>query len=420
MLVIRPFRGITYNQERISDLGKVVAPPYDVISTSGQKEYYQLHPYNIIRIILGKEYPGDDDKENKYTRAAKYFKEWLSSGILKRDSQAAIYVYEQEYPLKGKVKRRRGFIALMKLEEFGSGVVFPHERTFPQAKLDRLKLLRCCRANLSSIFSLYSDPSYLVDKYLEKTTPSFALRDKDGVRHLLGAIRDTDIIERIVEAMKDKKIFIADGHHRYLTALKFREEERTQTGEENFVMMYFLNMEADVLTILPVHRVIGNLGLEEGLQLRKKLSDFFQIETFDFVPETEKAEMEEMFRQIQEAKDGYIFGMYCGERRYYLLSLKESYRQDFKGRVNTAVLDELMTKRILKKKGQIDFVKDERRAVNLVREGKYQAAFFLKPPSLRQIKEVALSDGVMPPKSSYFYPKLLSGLVMRELNPDLF
>jgi len=415
MLVIRPFRGITYNQERISDLGEVVAPPYDIISPSDQKEYYRSHPYNIVRIILGKEYPGDDAKENKYTRAARYFKEWLSSGILKRDSEAAIYVYDQEYSLKGEVKRRKGFIALMKLEEFGSGVVFPHERTFTQTKLDRLELLRSCKANLSPIFSLYSDPLHLIDRYLEKAIPLFALRDEDGVRHSLGAIREDGVIGKIVEAMKDKKIFIADGHHRYLTALKFREEERTQTGEENFVMMYFLNMEADAVTILPVHRVLGSLTLEEVRKLKGKLSDFFQIEVFNFTFETEETKREKMFRRIQEVKDGYVFGMYCGERRYYLLSLKKSYRQRFKGKVNTAILDELMTKEILKKKGQVDFVKDERKAVDLVRKGKYQAAFFLSPPSLRQIKEVSLSGGVMPPKSSYFYPKLLSGLVMREL-----
>jgi len=415
MLVIRPFRGIIYNQERIGDVGKVVAPPYDVISPSDQKEYYQSHPYNIIRIILGKEYPGDNDKENKYTRAGRYFREWLSSGILKRDSHTAIYVYEQEYPFKGEIRRRRGFIALMKLEEFGSGVIFPHEETFPQAKLDRLKLLRCCRVNLSPIFSLYSDPLRLVDRHLEKTAPLFTLRDKDGVRHSLGAIRDDEVIEKIVKVMRDKRVFIADGHHRYLTALKFRDEGRIQSGEENFIMMYFLNTEADAVTILPVHRVLGNLGVEEVEELKGKLSDFFQMERIDFTPRTEEMGRERMFKRMQESEDSFIFGMYCGENKYYLLNLKKSYRQHLEGKVNTAILDELIKEKILKGKGQIDFVKDEKKAVDLIKKRKYQVVFFLKPPSLRQIKEISLSGGVMPPKSSYFYPKLLSGLVMRDL-----
>ena len=421
MLMIRPFRGIIYDEKKVGDLTKVLAPPYDVISPSEQKFYHQLHPYNIIRIILGEEYPADTEEENKYTRARNYFKKWLSSGILVKEKVPAIYVYEQEYPFEERRVRRRGFIALMKLEKFGSGVIFPHERTLPHARLDRLRLLRACRANFSPIFSLYSDRSHTVDERMERASFLFSIRDKDGVRHSLGAIRDKSVIEEIAEEMKDKKVFIADGHHRYLTALSFREEMGGKGRGEDFVMMYFLNMEGGSATILPVHRAVRNLGVRKLAQLKESLSEFFNIEVFEFSPKDERRQRKRMLERLRGTGEDCAFGMYCGEKRYYFLSLKENYKDSFQGKVDSAILNELILEKILKrkdwKKGEdIDFVKDEEKAVSLIRKGDYQVAFFLKPPSLRQIREISLAGKVMPPKTSYFYPKLLSGLVIRELD----
>jgi len=420
MLIIRPFRGIIYDEKKVGDLTKVLAPPYDVISPSEQKFYHQLHPYNIIRIILGEEYPADTEEENRYTRARNYFKKWLSSGILVKEKVPAIYVYEQEYHFEERRIRRRGFIVLMRLEKFGSGVIFPHERTLPHARLDRLRLLRACRANFSPIFSLYSDCSHRVDERIEKASSLFSIRDKDGVKHSLGAIRDRKVIEEIAEEMKDKKVFIADGHHRYLTALSFREEMGGGGGED-FVMMYFLNMEGGSATILPVHRVVRNLGVRELAQLKKNLSEFFNIEAFEFSSKNEEQQRKRMLERVRGTGEDCAFGMYCGERRYYLLSLKENYKDSFQGKVDSAILNELILEKILKKKDwkkgeDIDFVKEEKKAVSLIRKGNYQVAFFLKPPSLRQIREISLAGKVMPPKTSYFYPKLLSGLVIRELD----
>jgi len=420
MPVISPFRGIIYDKEKVDDLAKVLAPPYDVISPSEQEFYHQLHRCNIVRIILGREYPADTQEENRYTRARDYFRKWLHSGILIREKEPTIYVYDQEYPFKERTVRRRGFIALMQLKKFGSGVIFPHERTFPQVRLDRLRLLQACRANFSPIFSLFSDPSHTVDELLKQTTPLFALRDKDGIRHSLEAIRDKDIIEKIAGEMRNKRVFIADGHHRYLTALRFKEEQERRQRGEDYVMMYFLNMEGDAATVLPVHRVVGNLEMREVVQLRKRLGDFFKIKVFNFSPEDEEMQKKTMLKQIQDAGEKCTFGMYCGEDRYYLLSLKRDYRQHFQGKVDTAILNELILEKILKrrdlKKGEdIEFVKDETEAVSLVRRGEYRIAFFLNPPSLRQIRELSLAGKVMPPKTSYFYPKLLSGLVIRQL-----
>ncbi|GAH33981.1 unnamed protein product, partial [marine sediment metagenome] len=240
MLEIRPFRGIIYNEKKIGNIARVTAPPYDVISLMDQELYYSAHPNNIIRIILGKNYPHDNERENRYTRAKGFLKEWLAKDILKKEKKPAIYTYEKEYYGQGNLERRRGFLALMKLEEFGKGVIFPHEETLPKPGLDRLKLLHWCRANFNPIFSLYSDPLYMVDKYLKTGQALFEVIDRDGVKHRLGKIEDIGIIKKICRAMQDKKLFLADGHHRYNMALKFRDEERRRCEKSgngrNFVL----------------------------------------------------------------------------------------------------------------------------------------------------------------------------------------
>ncbi len=427
MAAIKPFRGIIYNQEKIEDLAKVMTPPYDVISPLEQKLYYQSHPYNVIRLILGLDFPQDNEKENKYTRAHQFFREWLSNGILKKEKDPAIYVYEKEYSLKERGGRRKGFLALMKLEKFGSGVIFPHEQTFPKPGTDRLRLLESCRANFNPIFCLYSDSLHLIDQYLEEKEAILELKDFEGVKHAVGRISNKDTIRMICRGMEDKKIFLADGHHLYLTALKFRdaEQKRSLSSErsEDFLLIYFLNMETDAVTILPVHRVIGGLTPEQVSKLRSKIPDFFQIEVLNFNSNTEAVQRKEMLERIDNTQDSATFGMYCGENKYYLLKLKDKRRFPAE-KINTAVLDAVLRK-ILKKnqleKGrEIDFIKDETEAVELIRAGKYQIAFFLKSLSLKEVRETSLAGKILPPKSTYFYPKPLSGLVMRDLEDRIY
>jgi uncharacterized protein (DUF1015 family) len=427
MAEIRPFRGIIYNQEKVKDLAKVVAPPYDVISPLQQQVYYKSHSYNIIRLILGLNLPQDNEKENKYTRAHRFFREWLSYGILKKEKDPAIYVYEKEYSLKGKNGRRKGFLALMKLEKFGTGVIFPHEQTFPKPGTDRLRLLESCRANFNPIFCLYSDSPHLIDQYLEESEAMIELKDFEGVKHAVGRISNKDTIRKICRGMEDKKIFLADGHHRYLTALKFRDAKKRRSssskGSENFVLIYFLNMETDAVTILPVHRVIGGLTPDQVSKLRSKIGDFFQIEVLKFNSNTEAAQRKEMFERIDRAQDSTVFGMYCGENRYYVLRLKDMERF-LAEKINTAVLDAILRKILnrnqLEKGREIDFIKDETEAAELVRAGKYQISFFLKPLSLKEVRETSLAGKILPPKSTYFYPKPLSGLVMRDLEDGIY
>lgn len=418
MLEIRPFPAVIYNSDKIDDLTKVTTPPYDVISPQEQDFYYTLDPYNIIRIILGKDFPGDNHEENKYSRAARFFREWLKVGILKKEKDPAIYVYDQEYTLRGKRKKRRGFMALMRLEDLGSGVVFPHEETFPGPEEDRLMLLKSCHANLSPIFSLYSDVSFSVDEDLSGSETLANFKDRDGVEHRLGRIRDEDKIIRICQMMKDKKIFIADGHHRYKTALAFRNEERGRSSSprgEGFVLMYFLNMESDAVTVLPVHRMLRNLSSEELARIKSRIKDFFRVQILER-KEGERAAEKEIMQMIGIAEGTPRFGMYLGDDKYYVLTLK---RKPSLWEVDSAVLNgilkEILKNKTLRKGEEIDFVKDARQALNLVEKGTYQMTLLLKPLSLKKLKEVCLSGRTMPPKTSYFYPKLLTGLLMRDL-----
>jgi len=416
MLLIRPFRGIVYNKEKIGDLSRVVAPPYDVISPEEQNFYYQLHRFNIIRIILGKEQKGDNSRENKYTRAARFFREWLSSGILKKEDVPSIYIYGQEYTVEGEKFKRKGFIALMRLEEFGTGTVFPHEHIFPEPQQDRLSLMLNCRANLSAIFSFFADPSCEIDRLMEKSRLIYEFEDVEGIKHILSAIRDQKMVNLICQIMQDKKIFIADGHHRYFTALKLRD--RLKKNSSSYVMMYFLNTESSPVTILPVHRLIGGLRSDEFHKLIEGVKRFFYLEHLGRASEkkTEDDLKRRMLFKVKSTKNT-IFGMYCREEGYSLLIPKDEV--SFPKKVNSAILDDLVRgilgKNELEKGREIDFTTDVNLAIDKVREGKFQIAFFLAPVSVEQIKNVALAGEKMPPKSTYFYPKLISGLVMRDL-----
>ena len=313
----------------------------------------------------------------------------------------------------------------MKLSDFGKGVIFPHEETSPKPGLDRLNLLQSCQANFNPIFSLYSDPLYVVDKYLETGEPLFETVDIDGVKHRLGKIEDLNMIGKICRAMEEKKLFLADGHHRYGVALRFRDEEIKRSEKagngSNFVLMYFLNMDNDVLSILPVSRVIGNLNPSGLLSLKAKLKDLFHVEKLELAMNDKRKKAETIVSQLQK-KEEYIFAVYWGGSRCELLTLRKE-KKSLLSKVNTAALDKLIKEASAKdelERGQdIDFIKEGEDAIGLVQEKKYQLAFFLKSLSLKQVKEVCLSGAKLPPKSTYFYPKPLSGVVTRDLNEEI-
>ncbi len=437
---IKPFRGIFYNRAKIGNLADVVTPPYDVISPEERDAYYEASNYNIIRLILGKTLPGDSPGNNKYTRATHYFKEWREQGILSTAEKPAIYTYEHAYKVKNKERKRVGFIALLKLEDFESGKVLPHEKTFPKTRMDRLNLIRACETNFSQIFALYPDPERKIDQILKsqaKNEPLAKVIDKNGVKHTIRAISNEKTIADIAQLMRNKTIFIADGHHRYETALNFRNEMRERlesySGEEpfNYVMMMFVNMNGKGLTILPVHRVLKDLPEVDEKRFAQRASEFFEIETLEFDRDREVQKTIMQQRLAEGFGQFHIFGAYLGTNRYHLLTLRDEDVMDKilpnehsheRKRLDVTILHSLLIDRILETKSKnlikhnrIKFTPNMDEAIGLVDKGEYQIAFLVNPTRVEDVKAVASHREKMPPKSTYFYPKLLTGLVMNKL-----
>jgi len=445
MAIIAPFRGYLYNKEKISNLELVVAPPYDVINPDQQEAYYQKHPYNIIRLILGKEEPDDNERENKYTRAANFFTLWKKNNILIRVPNPAIYFYVQTFKLSSEETRtRKGVICLFKLEEFSSGVIFPHERTLSKPKVDRLNLTIACKANFNPIFSLYSDPNFTIEHKIDiwgKTTPYIDIVDDQGVSQKLWVVDDPAVINEVKSVLKDKKILIADGHHRYETALNYQkimqEKYPNLTGKEtfNYTLMYFTNMEDPGLVILPTHRLLKEIKFDlDGFLKRAQL--YFDIQTIPFTLENEEQERKKVLAKMQnEARQRYLIGLIAkNSRSYFLLRLKgfelvdriiPAQKSEALRQLDANIMEHLVFNHLLGISGsdsawedQVVFVHTDREAMDLIKSGKFEVAFLVNPTRIEQVKEVVAQGGIMPQKSTYFFPKLLSGLVINPLSPE--
>ena len=445
MAKIIPFKGILYNKEKIRDMKDVVAPPYDVISPPEQEELYKRHENNVVRLILGKESDSDTPDNNRYTKAKDSFDSWQKDSILIKDAFPSIYVYSQEYHLgetEGFEKKRRlGFIALSKLENFGEGKIHPHENTLAKPKEDRLKLMQHCNANFSSIFGLFSDPSKRIDSVLKdymRHSPLYDLVDDAGMRHTLWAIRDNRAIQIITSVMSDKQVFIADGHHRYETAINYRNEMRGKlpnfTGEElyNYVMMYFTNTNSEGLSILPIHRLVSNLSDFDKKKIVEKAGEFFNIEKLSLNESDEKTVKQKLFSDIKErGEKEHIFGMYLGNDEYLLLTLKDedvldrlitNSRHPSWKKLDVTILHTLLIEKVLgiseknlAEQKNITYTISGDEAIKDVKAGKYQIALFLNPTKIEEVKDVAAAGEKMPQKSTFFYPKLITGLVMNKL-----
>ncbi len=423
---IEPFRGILYNPGK-AKADKVVAPPYDVISPEMQDELYRASDYNIVRLILGKEEPGDSEENNKYKRARQFFNEWLGKEILIQDKEPAIYVYAQEYSHKKKNKGGLGFIACMKIEDPGTSRVLPHEKTFAKPKEDRLNLIREVNANLSSVFTLFEDEAGEVAAVLRqvlKEKPAIDVK-QEGVRHKLWKLKDRAAVSKIQKLMSGKDIFIADGHHRYEVATMYRNEMRSKEGPGkgyDYVMMYFSPMDEKILTILSTHRLIKEIGMDIE-ELLKRMEAYFDIKVLK--------NAKQLFEEMNAVKsDEYAFGIYYKNKSFYLLKLKKDINPDsaikenrsseYK-RLDVAILHGLIFDNILGLKEKIAdaqnviYTRDEDYAIDEVNKGTCEAAFFLNPTRVSQVRDVARIGDKMPHKSTYFYPKLLSGLVINKL-----
>lgn len=436
MVKVFPFEGIFYDKEKIKKISKVFAPPYDVINEEEQAGFYDLHDFNYIRIILGQEFPGDGEYNNKYIRAAATLDGWIRHQILIQDPKPAFYIYEQRFNYGGKKYSRIGFIGLLRLEDMGRGKVYPHEETYSRAKLDRLKLMRTTSANLESIFALYSDEKSKILKVLKKfmrRKPVIEAKDGKRVIHRLWKIDRKPSINKIVREMKDKAVFIADGHHRYEAALRFKNEEKmknTKFSEEesyNHIMMYFTSIEDPGLLVLPIHRVVHNLVYFDPVRFESDLQTLFEIKPYKASRRTAAKVRKKMLRDI--AKKQHAFGLYLGNNRYSLLTLKDemvieelvaedrpkAWKKLDVTVLRATVLDNLL--QISRESGddKITYTNDVDEAVRLVDEKGYQLAFFLNPTKIEEITTLATKLEKMPHKSTFFYPKLLSGLVLNKI-----
>lgn len=431
MADISPFNGICYDRERIRGIDAVTAPPYDMISPALQQELYERDPYNVVRLILGTTSEADTDADNRYTRAAATLTDWLASGILQRDAAPAIYRYEQEYTHpRGHRLVRTGFIARLRLEELGQGTIHPHEHTLSGPKEDRLRLMLACHANFSQIFTIYDDPAKVADTALaaavEGARPRWEFVDQAGVRHTLHAVGDPAVHARVAAAMADKVLFIADGHHRYETALTYRKRRRQELGAAcpesvDHVMMFFANMATPGLTILPFHRIVT---LPDGVDPRKVAGVLGELGSVSRVepaatPEETIARLQD---EMEKAAPGeHRFGVWL-QPDFHLVSIRRD------GAVGGAsagvdVLDVSILHKVIMEKvigrtidpHDITYATWREDVVRKMTLSERSIAFILNPTRMDQVRDLAASGVRMPPKSTNFHPKLVSGLVFNLL-----
>jgi len=423
MTHIQPFKAVIYNQGKIKDLSRVTCPPYDIISPERQEYYHKLDPHNLIHILLGKDIPSED----KYQRAAGYFDTWLTNKILIQDMQPAIYFYSHQYKIRGERKVRLGFIARLRLSSQESSV-FAHEHTRLEPKEDRLKLLRRVKANLSPIFIVFPDEKRMIqrvyEKYIPDNQPFITVVDDDKNCHTLWRLDQPEVLREMSLSMKDENVFIADGHHRYEVACMYRDEMRKQarpTEEEsfNYIMAYFTSAQSRSLTIFAIHRLVTLPAPFDWGKFKTGLLEYFDIEEI-------KDKTKFLFLLEKAGGIEHVLGMYK-DKKYYLLRLKNvkilekmiadkpvEYRQ-----LDVSVLNHIVLHKVLgmsaDDKTNIEFIQDADELIRRVNEDQGKAAFFLNPVKMSQIMSVALKGEKMPSKSTYFYPKVLSGLVINKL-----
>ncbi len=446
MATVIPFRGIRYNQKKISNLSKVITPPFDVISKKEQEAFYESHPQNAIRLILGKARSTDTQDDNKHTRAANCFNQWLSDDILVRDKEPSLYLTSLEFPFEGKTLRRYGVIAMVKLEPFEKKIILPHERTFSKVRSERLELTKACNANFCPIFSLYSDENQMLDalkKSVAGKAPEMSFTDHLGHKHALWSIIDPSLHAHVSNAMKNKRIFIADGHHRYETSLNYKAwvSENTPGFTEdhpaNYVLMYLCSMEDPGMVILPAHRMLKDVPDSDLSSFISKAEQWFDITSLPFTGDSrEKARSELISTLKQKGSNGrpanVIGTFFRNNSEFYILSLKPGVMNRMFGDelsdcmidIDVTVLTRLIFMEILgfdharlDNKDLISYSSKAEEAIDGVSAGKCDITFVLNPTKMKQVREVAGKGLIMPRKATYFYPKVLTGKVMNILEP---
>ncbi len=473
MARLYPFRALRYDPSRV-DMTDVVTQPYDKISPAMQERYYEASPYNLIRIILGKVQPRDSDADNVYTRAAATLQDWRAAGILKPESEPALYGYSQTYEVPGsadagqpETRERRGFIALGQLYDYADHIVYRHEQTFPKHKSDRLALFKATRAYCEQIYMLYSDPTFTAEHIIfdAGAAPDLQITDEYSVLHRLWKLTDPALICRVLDAMADKKLIIADGHHRYETSVAYMHERAAELGlddsaetlskgcqpdpehlegqgpaspaaaqlpaptfPEAAMMMTFVNMDAPGITILPTHRVAFGLIGFNGRKFAERAEQFFTIEEIPSTPDGHFPGAANLLKRLDETP-GVAFIAATRDGDFLLIPKPEAIAPLLAGlsprqaaldvtQLHKVVLEKLLglNEETVRAGSHVRYLREATDALEQLGCGNADVAFLIKPVTLDQMRDISLNLEVMPQKSTDFYPKLLSGLAMYTLD----
>ena len=458
MAVVAPFRALRFNPLKLERLEDVVTPPYDIIDEKKQASFQARNPYNMIYLDISKSPGKGDDSEARYNSARNYFTRWQEDDVLIRDNEPAIYLYNIDYTLPSGIRlTRKGLVALVELSEFSEGIVKPHEETFSTVTADRLRLMDACQAQFSQVFSLYAENGSNIIASLEKGSsdkPLYEVKDADGGKHTIWPVTNEKILAGVQELFRNKKVYIADGHHRYSTALQYRNRLREELGglpdgsPYNFIMMYLCPMEDPGLTVLPTHRLVTLPddvipGLPAMAELAGMMADAFDLEEIkggsrEILVSEVLARMDE--KVAEGKKDQTIFGLYhAGEDRCFLLTLKDealhgrslAERPPALRDLDVVVLSDLVVEDILgldyercENSNLVRYFADPDEALDVAvkecieNENSMPLLFLMNNTKVQQVKRVADEDLIMPHKSTYFYPKILTGLLLNKLHPD--
>jgi len=436
------FRAYRYNRQRV-DPASVVTQPYDKITPAMAERYAAASPYNLIPVEKGATQPGDTQENDVYTRAAQALNAWIRDGIIVQDAAPSIYIYFQVYDVPGKKQRRtrKGFIALGRVEDYSAGVVFRHEQTLSGPKADRLELLRHTRTHTGQLFMLYTDPARRLEPLMEKAAaaaPEVEIRDEYGVVHRLWPVSGAETHAKFAAEIKDKKLVIADGHHRYETALAYRDESRARAGRMDLdaphekTMMTLFNTSGEGLTILPTHRVVANIANFSFEKFRAALADAFDWYAYPFADSAERAESYLLFQRDLAAsgRQRRAIGVYAGGEAFYLFVLRRAVDLEellpgvspAQSGLDVVLLHRLMLERGLgvtaeavKAERYITYEREMDAAIAAVDQGRAQLCCLLNPVSVETVAAMAMAGEVLPQKSTDFYPKLLSGLAMYKI-----
>jgi uncharacterized protein (DUF1015 family) len=429
MVDIIPFNGITYNKEKISDFSRVITPPNDVISKEVKQELIDQSDFNFVKLIL------PDGNGDKYENSAKLLKEWVQEEVLAKDDEETIYIYSESYIIDGKMFGRTGFMTLIKLEDLGNGVL-PHEKILEKDLKDRIELIKTTKANFGVPFVLYDDKQKIIDeivgKEIEGKEPYINFTDKKNVTHKLWKVSNKKAIMKIQEEMKQYRCVIADGHHRYTSELKVKEMLEDTEGAK-YGLLCFVNSFNEGMIILPTNRVVFGLENIDMGEVIEQLNEYFEVE--------EIGDIEELAKKVSETKimidkttnlKNHVFGVYSNlNNKGYLLSLKDISildsimpgKTDIYQKLDINILHKIIIEKILgiseekqKNRENIDFIKGNEETVAKMQDKEIQFAFFVNPPLMREVFLTARAGETMPQKSTYFYPKVFSGLVIYDMD----